>query len=461
MQSLCTKYSILTLLTAGLLLAGCDTAGPDENGGETKQVQGRVTDEQSYGSRAAQDEQAAEPSQVSASAYAQSAPGVEGAVVTASSVNASGSTQNLSVSGQSTTQAEGQYDIDVAGATNVLLLTANKSSNNFTSKVLVYTEGRSQLQAMPMTVESEGESNVYVEAKEQDDDGASVTVADVAAHVDGAVAADLESGDASASDVAASIRSSIEAEGSYYSESGESEADQEEAEDNKQSAFLQLQNELSAASSAQAQTAAIEAFEQAVANAYVNAGASVEGQAKAKQTGSSAAVHYSGSTSLSSSARLGLRKKAELLAAIATARAVRAQFENNGASSAQLSALADARANLIASLRSAASAQAVADAKSEYRAAVETELENFLDVSASVVDAAQTEIGVAAESTLDTVLNAGIDLGGLASQFAQAYVGFYSDAEAAAQSSLQSNGASEAAAGASVLVLLEGMASIG
>ena len=461
MQSLFTRYSLLTLLTAGLLMAGCDTAGPDDDG-ETTQVQGRVTDDQGYGSRVAQDEQAAEPSQISASTYGQNAANVEGAVVTASSVSANGSTESLSVSGQSTTQAEGEYDIDVAGATDVLLLTAEESSSNFTSKVLVYTEGQSQVQAIPMTVESEGESNVYVEAKDQDeDDGASVTVADVAAHVNEEVAADLESGNASASDVAASIRSSVEAEGAYYDESDDSEADQEEAEDNKQTAFLQLQSDLSAASSAQAQGAAVEAFEQAVANAYVNAGASVESQAKAKQTGSSAAVHYSSSVSLSSDARLGLRKKAELLAAIATARAVRAQFEENGASDAQLDALASARADLIASLRAAASADAVANAKSEYQAAVRTELENFLEVGSSALDAARTEIGVAAESALDAVLDLGIDLGGLASQFAQAYVSFYTDAEAAAQSSLETSQASNAAAGATVLVLLEGMATIG
>ena len=441
MITLVKKFGMLSLLAAGLALIGCDDNTVDP-GGESRQVNGRVTNNQGYGKRAAD---------------------IEGAAVTASSVRADGSLRSLNVTGQATTNAEGEYSIDVEDATEVLIVQAQEGSD-FTTRTLVYAGGQSEVDAMPMTIESKNEADVYVEARSEGEQSNAVTTADVAVYVDQSVAGDIESGATSTAEVAAAIRSASEAEFAYFDEDDEEgDEDSEEFVDDvieqEQNAFAELQAELSgqATSSTEAQ-AAVEAFEEAAANAYLDAGASAETQAKARQSGSAAAVQTSVSADVSSDARLGLKKRAEILAAFATAEAIETSFEAEDASQAQIDALADARTTLIASLRSASNADAMAEAKADYRSAVEAELAETMGVNAAVITTANAEIDAAAETTLDTVLDL---VSNVASQVASAYASFYADAEAAAETSLSSAGASNASLGAQVLVMLEGMASIG
>lgn len=463
----CRRLIAAPLLCAALVavsLTGCDAMGPALDDSESapaasKQIQGQVTDEEGTDSRLATSEQSADSPLIRSSMHGEPSGSVEGAVVTAASIDASGVARGLTVAGQATTSAEGHYDIEVADPSPIVLLTAEKSSSDFTTKVLVSTKGTSQVRAMPMTIESNGEAEVYIAVKTQDDDESAVTPADVVVHVNNEVAAELKGGEASAADIASAVRSMIDAEAAFYAESGENSIDHAQAEENKEEALLQLQSRLAEAGSAEAQAQALENFEAALANAYANAGASAEGQAKARQTGASAAAAYSASIDLSTAAQTGLQKKAEVLSALATAAAVKEGFENENASQAQLDALIEARTELLSSVRTASNAEELASAKANYRSAVEIELENALDVSSAAIEEAQTRVDAAAESTLDSVLDVARGQLELAGTLAESRARFYADAEAAAAAELQEAGASNAAMGAKVLTVLSGMAS--
>ncbi|HYE56945.1 MAG TPA: hypothetical protein VD948_00495, partial [Rhodothermales bacterium] len=120
---------------------------------------------------------------------------VEAAVVTASRVEASGSVSTLS--GEATTNAQGTYTLDVDDAPSVIMLTASKTG--FTSKVIVVTQGRSSVEAAPMTIETRAEAEAYAEAKREESepsDEGDVTPADAAFYVSGSAAVGI-SGSAS------------------------------------------------------------------------------------------------------------------------------------------------------------------------------------------------------------------------------------------------------------------------
>lgn len=412
------SIGLAAVIALALLITGCDDAtGPGIDGETT--FKGQVTNDAGFGKTAAD---------------------VEGAVVTASNVAASGSTNRLE--GQATTNAEGRFELNAQDAGDEVVLEATK--NSFTSKAMVYTEGRTSVSTMPMTTETHGEADVFVEARQQDDED-DVTMSDVAVYVTQEIAAEAAANAQTASNVAATIVAEARTRKDYMREDAGDDDDVEEAREQENRAFVDLQTALSVSTSASAQAAAIEAFEQALIEAYTNAGIDLETQAKARQASRAAVVRFSGS--VSSNVRFHLRKRAEILAALATSEAVEASFRANGATSARLDALQQAQSTFIASLRTATSASAVADAKAEYASKVENELAAEIGVNATTITAADAALS-AARTTLELALTTA----STARAVARAHATFYTSAEAAARGSFTGN--DKATLGAKVLALL-------
>ena len=362
---------------------------------------------------------------------------IEGAVVTAANVSASGSTNQLA--GEATTDASGEFTLDVEGAGEDVVLTATKA--DFESKVLVANRGGNRIDTMPMTVETHAEAEVYVEAREQDDDEDEVTMSDVALFVTENVGAEVRSGSRAAADVAAAIRAEAEARKSYVRDEADEDAI-DDARAKERDAFVQLQADLSASTSANAEAAAIQSFEHALVDAYSEAGVTLETQARARQAGRAAIVKFG-------SASFEMRKKAEILAALATAQAVEASFEAAEASSARMDALAQARTELIAELRSASSDNAIADARASYQSAVQAELASEAEVQESVLVTAKEQI----DTTAKTVLDAALTTAATAEAVATAHATFYAAAETSAETSLSGTTGNTALA-AEVLALM-------
>ncbi|MEX0820861.1 MAG: carboxypeptidase-like regulatory domain-containing protein [Rhodothermales bacterium] len=412
------RFVTLCLSLALIGLMGCDSS-VDANGGASGSatLTGQVTDESGNGKITAM------------------LAGVEGAVVTAATVSADGSLNQLE--GQTTTNAQGRFSLEVQTPGDVVVIVAK--DGDFESKAIVYVDGRSTVTTMPLTAESHAEADVLVEARRQDE-AAAVTMADVAAYVTSEVAGEVHAGSRSAADIASSIRAEVEARTNYVrQEQGNEEA--EEARENHNQAFFALQADLDAAADASARADVVEQFEVALIEAYTSAGVHIATQARARQSGRAALVRMGAPT-------FAMEKQAELMASLAMAHAVDASFESEGASNDRLTALADARADLIAAIRAAGSASAIGEAHASYESEVKTELGAEANVDLSVLETA-----AAAISTSKTALNAAVSAAGSAAAIANAYVQFYASAQSAIEASL-AGATTKASLAADVLAML-------
>ncbi len=412
-----SRIAVACICAAVLLVTGCDSSTGTGTESDVT-FEGRVTDEPGFGKAAPVAD-------------------IEGAVVTASNVTVSGSTNSLS--GESTTNADGRYELDVEGAAEHVILVAEKT--DFESKTMVYNRGGTRVEAMPMTVETHAEADVYVEARSQDDDEDAVLMSDVALFVTQQVGAEVQSGSKSAEDVAAAIKAEVEAR-THYVRDEAGDDDVEDARDEEREAFLQLQTNLSASTSAEAEAAALESFEGSLVDAYTEAGVTFETQARARQAGLAALERFG-------SASFEMRQKAEVLLALATAHAVETAFEAADASSERLDALVDARTTLLAEIRAASSGSALTAARASYDAAVEAELAAEADVQEGVLNTAREQI----ETTAKTALEAALIAAGSAEEIAAAHATFYAAAETSAEASLDGE-TSKASLAATVLALL-------
>lgn len=444
---------ILTVLAAGLVLTGCDSGGVNEDGGnngsaETATISGQVTDQSGAGS-----------SQGVTNGMKSTAAGIEGATVTAVNVHADGSTNTLK--GEATTDADGSFTLEVEGESisDVVLVQAEESSANFSSSALVKLDGQSDVEAQPITAETKAEAAVYLEAEARDGDqeeeenpeSGGVMLADVAMHVDAKTAADINAGSTAEADVAAAIRNAVRAEAQYMS-STDADVDAQALAEAKASAFAELQSNLAAAADASARADAEETFEATMANLLVEAGASAETQAKTRQSSTTVMTEFSASADVSSEAAVGLRKQAELLRAYATAKAVEAKFEAEGAAQSSIDALVDARNTLMADIRSASSVEAIADVKADYETTVEAQLESELDVDSTLRTTVEGSIEASVTALNEAVAAVSMKSSDAAQAVVDAYTTFYADAESAAESSLSSNAHAEAAA--TIIVLM-------
>lgn len=406
------KSAVLpALAAAGLLFAGCDSStGPGLTG--DARFEGRVTDDVGFGKAAGE---------------------IEGAVVTAANVSANGSTDRLT--GDATTDAEGRFVLSVEDVANEVILTAEKG--DFRSRVMAYTDGRARVDVIPMSVETHGEASVFVEARRQDDEN-EVTMADVAVYVTQEVAAEVLANPDAAAKIAAAIAAEAKTKKSYAREERGGEEVQE-ARDRENQAFMSFQSQVSVSADASAQSEALEALEQALVRAYTESGIEVDEQARARQAALAAMVRFSGD--LSSNTRLHLRKKAEILAAMAASQALGASFRAAGATDARLSALEQAESTLLAGLRAATSMNALAEAKADFEADVRSELAAEIGLDANVLESAE-----AALATARTTLELALSSAASAQAIAAAHASFYAAAEAAVRTSLPNSDGAELAA---------------
>jgi hypothetical protein len=174
-------------------------------------------------------------------------------------------------------------------------------------------------------------------------------------------------------------------------------------------------------------------------------GVSEDTQAKIRQAASSTALEVA--SSLSATASAEVQQKTVLFRAIATGAANEADVRASGATQGSITGLEDARAAYVAEIRASETAdvQAIEDASDQYEADLRAELENGLEISASILSTAVATY----DSALQTLANS---INNTASQTVQAYSTFYGSAEASASTSLQSAGVTEADTAATVLV---------
>lgn len=411
------RFGFCAILLGAILLVGCDDAtGPGAEG--DVQLSGRVTDDAGLGKATAD---------------------IEGAVVTATTIEEDGTSDELQ--GEARTNADGRFELQVDDAGWELVLHAQKGA--FQSKVMAYTGGTADVRTMPMTTETHGEADVFVEVRHRDG-GDAVTMADVALYVTRELAAEAASDVELSAEVAAAILAEARTRENYIEEE-DADGEIDDVPRRQDEAFFDFQAALYGASGAAAAGDAVAELESASIDAYTDAGVAIAVQAAARQAALSSVIRFSGS--LSSRARLELRRTAEILAARATAEAVEASFRAGGAASARIDAVQQAQSTLIADLRAAASAGELAEARAAYTSRIEEELAAEIGVNATVMASADAAVGAAA-----SVLEIALTTASSAEAVADAHASFFTSAETAARASLAGNAKAEM--GAEVLALL-------
>lgn len=425
---LISRFPLFAILLATLTLTACDSDdGPTGVGtGEAGvEIRGTVTDEAGFGKRAGT---------------------IEGAVVTTGRVSSTGNVTMLA--GETTTQADGSFDLRVETDADLLVVFAEKGT--FSSQTLVYLgeDEPSSVQAMPMTQETKAEAEVYL-ATQGSSRTSSTTMADVALYVDADVAASIKAGQTSAAEVALAIGDANAAEERYVCDA-EGDDDQacerpQQAAREEEKGFLTLQAALANASSVSAEQASLTTFAETMAEAYSTVGASLETEARAKAVAQTSLNQ--GTATFSTETRFALNKRAALAASHATAHALEAAFAAEGASQTQMNALASARTEWMTALQAATTESSMESAEATYEARVEAALQAELGVVQALLATAKTSVAVAKGA-----LDASLTTASSAEARAAAHATFFASAETAARTALATS--AKADLGGRVLALL-------
>ncbi|MEX0929296.1 MAG: hypothetical protein WD266_01370 [Balneolales bacterium] len=429
-----------------LVGAGCDSGVDATDDTQAVTVSGRASDQES--------ENQAQSSVKSTHPSAETHAAVEGAVVTAVAVQADGSVSPLT--GEATTDANGEFTLvaEGEGAADHIRVFA-QGDGDFQVSTIVQVNGQSSVDARPLTNESHAHAEVYLEAKAEDGFDShfeGVTAADVSVSINSGVAAAINAGTQSASETGAAIATAVKAQAEYNAKA-EAGADLKAVAETKAMAFVRLQADLAAAADAQARDEAYEILEETYVNAFAENGISLEAQAKFHQVFSSILVEAS--SEAGGSAELGLRQQAELILAQATALAIETMFEAEGASTATLETLAEAKTEVVSEIRAAASEEVIVSAKADYKAKVDAETESHFGISSQVRAEAEAEIDAAASTLQSTLAGLSLLIGDIAAETAGAFTDFYLDAGLGATASFEASGmgGAEAEAAAQIMVM--------
>lgn len=413
------RHLVSSLVIVSVIGVGCDS-GVEET--QTIALSGSVTDNDGYG-------KAAGP--------------VVDATIEAEAYSSTGSASNLE--GSAITSATGSYMLDVESSAQIFVVKATGDSSFRSSAIASRAEGATSITAMPMTTESYGEAEVFEASRES---GKNTSYADIVLAVDADLAAELRAGTVTSAAVASVIYDESETEDAYTEESGEPDERRRTRDDNRATAFLNLQAALaSAADNSSQQATAMSSFVDAFVSASVDAGMSAETQAKAAIAARMSADASADDATLTTSARLSLQKRAAVKAAMATSMAVEAAFEAYGSNSETIAGLRTAGTQYVSAVASASSRAAIDVAAASYNASVEATLSVEAQVSQVAITAAKSTADAA-----ETVLDAALAVATSASARAEAYATFFTSVDAAFETSFGAS--ANASFGASILTLL-------
>jgi hypothetical protein len=433
-----TNRITLTFVVTLLMIygAGCDSSVDSGNGGDAVTLSGRVAEHEDPSGRSGEHSGGSSVADMN---------GVEGAVVTAVAVHADGSVSALD--GQATTNAAGEFTFvaEGEGASDHVRVIA-EADGGFEASAIVNVRGRSSVNIRPVTSASHAQARVFLAARAEakgDTHSEGATKTDVSVMINSDVAADINSSAQSTANLGVAIANAVKAQ-SEFSSRTDANVDFSSVGSLKLEAYSRFATALSASTSSASRASAYANLEDDYVKIFSESGVDLVTQAKLHQTGS--ALMLQAGKKMSGNVETGIRKQADLVHAHATALAVEAIMEAEGASQARLDALASARAELVADIRTATSVEAVAEAKAEYRASAQAIIEAHYSISSAVTASAESQIETSFTVLVQAISNLSVFLGNAAEVTAQAFASFYASAETDAKVSFRNAGMSEAEA---------------
>ncbi|HCD52968.1 MAG TPA: hypothetical protein DEQ34_11005 [Balneolaceae bacterium] len=398
------QLKILTILTLTVLTGvACDSNSSSDNG-DMATISGRV-------------ESDTQSKSVTADAY----------IVTAATINSDGSFSAIDGT-ETQTDASGNFElmVDASMYQNIVVMAENNAEVMY-SMTSEQIENSQSYMVKPVSVESSAETKVFAELY-ANGDADMVMRSEIEAVINSAVSSEINSNSSAVADMAASLKTAAEVRASYLQEEFNSEASakMDEIFTSSLNAQIQLENSLNAATSLQAQEEAYDTFNQAIIDAYLDA--EVKASTTAKLFEMWGRVLVNNSTELSADAKNEFNKQISIYTSTVVDAAVMAEAEAANVEESTRTAIAQAGADLEATIRiSTGVASEIEAAFEEYHDEVRTALENDANFSSEIVIGIDTQINstTGAKSDFESSFTASLN----ADLFVNIYTSFFSSIE--------------------------------
>lgn len=407
------KYPIMLLMLAVVGLACSDT----NNNSDSATVNGKVEQQQ-----------------------AKALP--EGTVVTMATVTANGTIKVLD-NVETTTNANGEFSLsfDANTAQNYVVM-AGEGSSEVKGFLSANVKNGQTIVLKPLDSESTAETSVFARLVAQGDADI-VSKSDIETMVTSTNENEVNSSSSLTAKFAAALSSSAKARANFFANEveGNSEEKLEATLNILADAQTQLEADLTAASSAQAEADAFDVFLETTTNAYVNAGVEANKAAQAVEIWGRILVNNVASSS--SEVENSVRTQTSIMAGIAIDAAVRAEAEASEMSDESKSAIANAGVELRATLRTTAGVKADVEAAFEnYQEEVQSTMENDSSIESQFVISVNTEIH--SQTGAKTIFDNAISSTTSADVALSVYATFFSTIQSTSDDSASSTSMSEA-----------------
>ena len=382
----------------------------------------------------------------------------EGAVVTAYNLSADGSLGSAVAQTNVDAQGSFQFKTDLQGPLEWIVL-CRQAGQEWEARFEGTLESGDTATVRPLNLESSIESEVYLELKKTPA-GREVKPAEINLAIDGKVAAASRaefhgSEEAKAGLIAHlshAIQAGSQARAAYLAQaSAQYTANRDSVDQALIEAETRFDLALQAAhGSANQIQEAEKTYAQAVASAYIHAGA--QGTAYARSSEAAFTATVNASSELSDSVRLAVARNCAKTLAVASDLALQTQFQIVGATETQTGALGEAGAKFYADVEASASVSSCDSALNNYRAEAQAAFDSsFVEI------AAKTEQVDSALQSISATLTAEVQSETQAEAVGEAYADAHAEAQAQVETVLQTqttSNATQASAAADVTAFL-------
>ncbi|MFA5972802.1 MAG: hypothetical protein WC780_10665 [Lentimicrobiaceae bacterium] len=428
------NYFIAVVIFLGMIACSKD------NGGGNSKISGSVSDNggnlKSYG-----DGQSVKSSEA----------GIEGATVIIAEVQANGSLNTVSTQSVQT-DINGKFTVEttLSGAKN-LVVVASKGAMEWKTVVSAEVKSGTTVYAQPLNTESTAEAEVYARLKASGKLN-TVSQADMQLYINSEVAAQIK-GNASMQDQfisALEAKQQAHAQASSNAYFGITNTQMQAITDAKVQAQVAFEAALYNAGDSQSSAEdQFNTYQSAIISAYTNANVKAETYAKLSEISSK--VFVNATASMSSQTYFACAKSNYLRIAFITKQAIDAKFQETGASSSQVSAIASAGVTLSASIKNSVSISQIINAFAQYHSAVVAQLKLTFSAQATnidIIEASLSSVGGAA-----TVLRASVGVSASTDVIINAYLSFFNSTKTLIQNSLTGVSATQVNAAVEILVM--------
>lgn len=405
--------ALLLILSASFLFTNCsDDENPvNADQGNTAKIEGRVTGSSGF----------------SKTTGLNKTNSIEGATVIIAEVQSNGSLSTVSSSSVKT-DAQGRFTVETnsMNAKN-LVVVAQKNNVEWKAVVSAETKSGSTIYCPPVNDETTAEAEVYSEVVAEGEAN-TVSYADVQYYIDSEIAAKIKGNSSMRAQLVSALKAEARAKSKAFASSyfQTSASTMESVNNAKAMAQIELEASLNAAGeSSSGYDAAFKIYEQAVIDAYANAGVEKSECFKIIEISSNEMLRVS--SAFSGEIHFALMKRAAKREALAKRKAQEEEFDSAGAQQEQKNTVVSAGVTLTASIDAASSASEIEAAFKSYHDTVVEQLKITFQSQESAIVSIDSSIN--SSGGLKAVLEASIIAAINTDAIVNAYLKFYNDCE--------------------------------